>query len=270
MKAPITRLTLLCAALLLSSCANLQQKTEEPPAEPTKTSSLWGWDDKADAKTKGPLSMTVVLGEQKVKIYRGKKQIGWSYIASGVAKYPTPVGTFEILERTADKHSNLYGKIYDAKGKVVNSDAKMGRDPIPEGGRFQGARMAYWMRLSYDGLGLHVGPIPHPGRRASHGCMRLPRDAAMKIYNTVRKGTPVYIVQNEGDRPVRYVPPKPKAKPAPTTKPADPAAPVATPTEATPVETIAKPEVRAPGESILPAVPVTPSPAPAPTPVPGN
>lgn len=249
MKAPLSRLSVLSCVLLFSACASFHRQPATPPAEPTKTSALWGWDDEADAKAKGPLSMTVVLGEQKVKLYRGKKQIGWSYIASGIAKYPTPVGTFEILERSADKHSNLYGKIYDAKGEVINSDAKMGRDPIPEGGRFQGAQMAYWMRITFDGLGLHVGPIPHPGRRASHGCMRLPRDAAKKIYETVRKGTPVYIVQNDGDKPVKYVPPKPKPAPA-----ASPSA------GAQPAETVAKPEVRAPQETVLPALQATPTP----------
>ena len=258
MTAPLFRLTLLAGALLLSSCAQFL-KPAGPPPEPTQTSSLWGWDDAADAKAKGPLTVTVVLGEQKVKLYRGKKQIGWSYLASGIDKYPTPVGSFEILERTADKHSNLYGKIYDAKGEVVNSDAKMGRDPIPEGGRFQGAQMSYWMRITFDGLGLHVGPIPHPGRRASHGCMRLPRDAAKKIFNTVQKGTPVYIVQNEGDAHVAYVPPKPKPRPAAKPAAATPAEGAAPVPATSPAETSAKPEVRAPAESVLPALPATPA-----------
>ena len=79
--------------------------------------------------------------------------------------------------------------------------------------------------------------------------MRLPRDAAKKIYETVRKGTPVYIVQNDGDKPVKYVPPKPKPAPA-----ASPSA------GAQPAETVAKPEVRAPQETVLPALQATPTP----------
>ncbi len=236
--ATFPRLLLLAAALLLSACTT-------PSSSNTSGSGkggLWNWSQAAD-QIKGDVYVKVVLKEQRAYVYRGKSEIGWSYVATGISKYPTPVGSFQVLERTADKHSNLYGKIYDAHGKVINSDAKSGRDPIPEGGRFVGAHMAYWMRISLDGLGLHVGPIPNPGHPASHGCIRLPRAAAQKIFDTVRVGTPVYIVQNAGDTPVKYVP-------KPTTRPA--MAPAKLPSSG------AKPQMHAPVESILPGVPGVP------------
>jgi hypothetical protein len=115
-------------------------------------------------------------------------------VASGVRKHPTPVGHFEIMEKVENKRSNLYGKIYTKSGKVLRSDAKTGRDTVPTGARFEGARMPYFLRLTYDGIGLHAGPIPRPGRPASHGCIRMPSKMAPVLFKHVNLGTKVSIV----------------------------------------------------------------------------
>ena len=195
---------LICVSLFLSSCAAFRHGSKPEQATPEKAAPkpLYGWDKEAAAKAKGPVSVKIMIDEQEAHVYKGKTEIGWTTVASGIHKYPTPVGRFKVLERVEDKHSNLYGK-------VVVSDARMGRDEIPEGGHFEGAQMACWMRVTDDGIGMHVGPIPHPGSRASHGCIRLPREAAKLLFKTVSLGTPVTII---GD----YEPPpvfdKPKAK----------------------------------------------------------
>jgi hypothetical protein len=115
---------------------------------------------------------------QRATLYHDDDVVGWTYLASGIPSFPTPTGEFKILEKVKDKVSNLYGKGYDANGKLVNSDFKQGRDLLPPGGRFQAAKMTYFMRLTGDGVGMHIGPIPRPGRRASHGCIRLPSKMA--------------------------------------------------------------------------------------------
>ena len=66
-------------------------------------------------------------------------------------------------------------------------------DYFVEGCQFKPARMPLYMRLKDDGTGMHVGPIPHPGRRASHGCIRMPRVMAERFYSIVSVGTPVTI-----------------------------------------------------------------------------
>jgi lipoprotein-anchoring transpeptidase ErfK/SrfK len=114
------------------------------------------------------------VDEQKARLYNGDEEIGWTYVASGITSFPTPTGEFKVLEKIADKVSNLYGKGFDAAGKLVNSDFKQGRDLLPPGGSFEPAKMTYFMRLTGDGVGMHIGAIPRPGRRASHGCIRLP------------------------------------------------------------------------------------------------
>lgn len=253
-----SRIALAALTVVIASSCSIFRRTPPLPVTEEKTKALWVWNEVAAAKAKGPRSIQVHLDEQKAKVYQGTTLIGWSYIASGISKYPTPKGSFKVLEKTANKLSNLYGKMYDASGKCVNDDAKMGRDPLPEGGKFVGARMAYWMRVTNDGIGLHVGPIPHPGHRASHGCIRMPRDAAEKFFANISIGTPVIIIDKEGDIPPRYVPPPVKK-----------------------TATVMKPQVRAPSDTTIPGLPLpsssqpvtpaeapVPQPAPAPTPTP--
>jgi len=139
------------------------------------------------------------VDEQKAYLFQGKEQVGWSYVATGITSFPTPTGDFKVLEKVQNKVSNLYGKSYNAEGKLANSDFKVGRDLVPGGGRFEPAKMPYFMRLTGDGVGMHIGPIPRPGRRASHGCIRLPSKMAPIIYSNVGIGTPVSIVGSGPD-----------------------------------------------------------------------
>jgi hypothetical protein len=139
------------------------------------------------------------VDEQKARLYHGQEEIGWTYVASGITSFPTPTGQFKVLEKITDKVSNLYGKGYDSAGKLVNSDFKQGRDLLPPGGRFEPAKMTYFMRLTGDGVGMHIGVIPRPGRRASHGCIRLPSKFAGTIFKHISLGTPVTITGNGPD-----------------------------------------------------------------------
>lgn len=182
--------------LLLSACVHRAPVPPPEPVTPEKKAPapLFEWSGEGRAVS----HMHINVDEQKARFFSGKHQIGWATVASGVRKFPTPVGDYKVLEKTADKKSNLYGKIYSKSGKIINSDAKIGRDPIPEGGRFEGAKMSYYLRLTGDGIGLHAGPIPNPGSRASHGCIRLPRSFAPLLFASVAVGTPVTI---SGDGP---------------------------------------------------------------------
>ncbi len=183
----------LALVALLVGCRSAPPPPPPPPSRPAK--GLWEW--RADGK---PITgLRVSVDEQLLRIYSGTEEVGVSYIASGLRSFPTPIGEFRVLEKVADKVSNLYGKSYDAQGKLVNSDFKQGRDLLPPGGRFEPAKMTYFLRLSNDGLGLHVGPIPSPGRRASHGCIRMPQSFAAKLFRATALGTPVSIAGNGPD-----------------------------------------------------------------------
>jgi hypothetical protein len=212
-----------------------------------KPVTLYEW--KGDG-VPGPLAIRINTNHQKAYLTKGGKDVGWTYVATGLFSHPTPVGNFRIQEKTVDKRSNLWGKIYNSKGRVVVRDARNGRDSIPSGGRFQGASMRYWMRLTGDGIGMHSGPIPRPGNRASHGCIRLPSGIAPILFRHAVIGTPVKI---EGSGPKwKPMPPAPK----PATPPASPAQPL--PESSTPT---APPE--ATPSPALPSAPQPEPPAPA-------
>lgn len=115
-------------------------------------------------------------------------------VATGKSSHPTPTGAFRILVKEKDYHSNLYGRIYDQLGNVSVLDADVRTDPIPPGGKFVGAGMLYWMRLTQDGVGLHVGYVP--GVAASHGCVRLPEKIAPELFEIIPVGGAVVITQS--------------------------------------------------------------------------
>lgn len=172
--------------------AGLQAAPEPIPApqEKPKPGKLYEWNGDGRQVSR----IVVNTDEQKARFYDGDEQIGWTTVASGVSKFPTPTGRFEVMEKVANKRSNLYGKIYGAGGRVMRADAKAGRDPVPAGARFEGASMPYFLRLTNDGIGLHAGPIPRPGRPASHGCIRMPSKLAPVLFSHVGLGTKVSIV----------------------------------------------------------------------------
>ncbi len=199
-------LVVLIALFFLPSCTQVSLTRQGPVADPPEGAAqaklegrtaakvgkngLWTWRGDGRKVT----HILVNTKTQKAYFYDGEEEIGWTYVASGRRSHPTPTGKFSVMEKVAKKRSNLYGRIYDAKGRLVKANAKYGRDPIPEGGRFEGAKMPFFLRLTNDGIGLHAGRIPRPGSPASHGCIRMPKDIAPVLYRHVSVGTPVTVV----------------------------------------------------------------------------
>jgi hypothetical protein len=140
------------------------------------------------------VSLEISLGEQRGFLLV-RTAIAMDFpVATGKKSHPTPAGDFSVRGKEKNYSSNLYGKIYDAQNILLVSDADTRTDVVPEGGRFEGATMPYWMRLTDSGVGMHVGYVP--GRPASHGCIRLKRDSATQIFNLVKVGTPVVIAES--------------------------------------------------------------------------
>jgi len=209
----ILHATAAVTTLLLANCANQKPATTDAvagqkekfvnpypagtydhfKAEPTypKTHGVWKNTDLLAKTNASNSSIRINLGTQRGFLVNGT-EIAMDYpICSGIKSRPTPTGTFYIMEKIVDKRSNLYGKILDSGGDVVNSDADARQDTIPEGGKFVGASMRYWMRLTKDGVGHHIGPV----RRypASHSCVRGPSATIPVVYSKVKVGTRVVI-----------------------------------------------------------------------------
>ena len=181
----------LCAVLSVLAVASCATKPK-PPTTAQKKQPFKMYDWHGDG-VKGKASVIISLKEQKAHFLRDGKEVGWSYVATGKPGHPTPPGHFHVMEKNEDKISNLYGSLLDSNGDVVNSDFNLSKDSLPEGMQFQPARMPYYMRVKNDGVGMHAGRIPKPGSTASHGCIRLPREMAVKFFANVEVGTPVTI-----------------------------------------------------------------------------
>lgn len=171
------------SALVFSSCATA------PPVPKKASRIMYQWHDDGGP---GELRVSISLSEQIATFYRGDREIGWSYVATGKEGRGTRPGSYNVTEKIADKHSNKYGWIENEIGEVTDDDASPG-DPLEPGERYMPAPMPYWMRLTSYGIGMHVGKIPQPGEPASHGCIRMPEEFVPTLFNEVKVGTPVKI-----------------------------------------------------------------------------
>ena len=205
-----TRFAAVVATLLLANCANQKPSAEVTKdgkpvnpypvgtyehltAEPSypKTYDVWKNNDLLAATNPENSSIRIDLAKQRGLLMNGGEVVIDYPICSGTKARPTPPGTYHILEKIVDKSSNKYGRIYDAEGNLVNGDADSTTDAIPEGGKFVGAPMRYWMRLTNDGVGHHIGPVKrYP---ASHACIRGPSGTMPTVYSKVKVGSQVVV-----------------------------------------------------------------------------
>lgn len=165
-------------------------------AEPDypKTSKVWKDEALLSATNPDNARLVISIANQRGYLLNGR-DVAMDYpVSTGKRSHPTPPGEYEILEKLVDKSSNAYGKVYDAEGNQVPGVETP--DAVPEGGTFVGAPMPYWMRLTWDGVGHHIGNVPrYP---ASHACIRGPRGVLPTVFRKVAKGTPVIVSESDG------------------------------------------------------------------------
>jgi lipoprotein-anchoring transpeptidase ErfK/SrfK len=133
----------------------------------------------------------VSLAKQRAFLLLGDEIVIDSPVSSGKRARMTPSGSFHVLEKDKAHHSSVYGDFKDASGRTVRSGVSSRIDSAPSGTHFVGAEMKWFMRLTDEGVGMHVGILP--GYPASHGCVRMPSQAAEMFYNHVKVGTPVVV-----------------------------------------------------------------------------
>ncbi|MEM9481222.1 MAG: L,D-transpeptidase family protein [Verrucomicrobiota bacterium] len=170
----------------LNSVFANQEKDKRRRGGLTDTVSYWDGDG-----VSGSPSIKIRLSEQKAYFYKGGQLVGVSGVSTGREGFETPAGSYRILQKSPNHRSNLYGEIVDQYGNVINDDADVRKDRPPPGGKFVGAPMPYFMRLTNSGVGMHEGYLP--GFAASHGCIRMPGNMASTFFQNVSIGTPVTI-----------------------------------------------------------------------------
>jgi hypothetical protein len=110
------------------------------------------------------ISLVVSIPAQLAYVYRDGMLIAVSTVSTGREGKDTPTGEFTILEKRKFHRSNLYSN----------------------------APMPFMQRLTWDGIALHAGHLP--GYPASHGCIRLPRKFAEKLFEVTANGAAVSVI----------------------------------------------------------------------------
>jgi lipoprotein-anchoring transpeptidase ErfK/SrfK len=133
---------------------------------------------------KGVHQIVVSIGTQRVTLFTNGVRVAQGPVSTGTASNPTPLGVFSVIEKDRYHRSNLYGN----------------------------APMFFMQRLTWSGVAMHEGPLP--GYPASHGCIRLTRDFASRLWPTTRLGARVIVARSElapveFSHPALFVP-KPK------------------------------------------------------------
>jgi lipoprotein-anchoring transpeptidase ErfK/SrfK len=137
-------------------------------------------------------SVLVSLSRQRAYAYAGGQLAIDTPISSGKKAGFTPTGHFTIIQKDPNHRSNIYGNFVDSRGRIVRAGVSSRIDSAPSGSHYEGAPMFYFMRLTNEGVGMHIGILP--GYPASHGCIRMPAEIAPQIYARVKLGTPVEVV----------------------------------------------------------------------------
>lgn len=157
--------------------------------------------ERADAKC----PILICLSQQRGRLYVGNQVAADWPVSTGADTHPTPTGPYRVRFKEKEHASNRYGKMYNAEGKCINRNADAFTEQIPEGGRFEGSPMPNWMRLTSDGVGMHTGKVV-PGKRLSHGCIRLPHVVSTMLFDIVEYGTRVIISEDvEPNYPVAVI-----------------------------------------------------------------
>jgi hypothetical protein len=125
---------------------------------------------------KGPQQIFISINQQKLHFYSNGVHVADTSIATGVAAHPTPYGVFSIIQKQIFHRSNIYSN----------------------------APMPYMQRITWSGVAMHEGrDIGHP---ASHGCIRMPHDFAVRLYRLTKLNTRVIIARAEL-RPAEFADP---------------------------------------------------------------
>ena len=134
----------------------------------------------------GP-AVVIRRGSKRLTLFRGSgpgpmRTVASFPIATGMAAYPTPLGSFRIV--TKQRNPWWY---------PPSAGWASGANPIPPGpGNPLGTR---WMGLNVGAVGIHGTPdAASIGYSASHGCIRMRIPNAEWLFERVRIGTPVFIV----------------------------------------------------------------------------
>ena len=119
------------------------------------------------APIKGPLIIAISIASQRLTVFDDGVAIAHAPVSTGMSGHATPMGVFSVIQKEKFHRSNIYS----------------------------GAPMPFMQRITWSGVALHAGVLP--GYPASHGCIRLPHEFAVKLWGMTKVGARVVITRNE-------------------------------------------------------------------------
>jgi lipoprotein-anchoring transpeptidase ErfK/SrfK len=135
--------------------------------------------------TTASLGQTIVVdvSDNTLQLYEGLKVVKEYRVATGTASFPTPVGTFEIV----DKRENPTWYNPDPEGWGADLPLSIGPGP----GNPLGTRAMY---LNAPGIRIHgTWSSSSIGTAASHGCIRMHISDSEELYPLVEMGARVIV-----------------------------------------------------------------------------
>jgi lipoprotein-anchoring transpeptidase ErfK/SrfK len=127
-------------------------------------------------------AVVILRGSNRLLFFDDAKLKRWFGVATGQSAFPTPLGTYEIVNM--QRNPWWY---------PPPSDWAADSEPVPPGpGNPLGTR---WMGISSPYVGIHGTPDSASiGYSASHGCIRMRIPDAEWLFRRVEIGTPVFII----------------------------------------------------------------------------
>src|SRR5437763_12358450 len=180
------------AAVALAGLARAQlfgPKMKKPGELIQKQAPMKVNQDLLKQATPDTAHIVVSIPKQRAYLMIREEIVADAPISSGKRGHETPRGHFTVMEKDPNHHSTLYGNFVDPSGRIVRGGVSARIDSAPSGTHFAGAPMKWFLRLTGEGVGMHIGILP--GYPASHGCVRESDDGAKLFYYHVKVGTPV-------------------------------------------------------------------------------
>ena len=155
----------------------------------------------ANEPPRGPVRVDISLTSMTAQLLEGEDNLlAEMDVSTGEKGHLTPAGTFRITEKMLHKRSNRYGQyVKKDTREVVVARHWEHKGPKPAGTVYQGIAMPLWMRITADGVGMHIGEFSR-GVATSKGCIRCQAQGQKFFYEQCRVGTPVRI--HPGPHPV--------------------------------------------------------------------
>lgn len=200
--------TLLCTLLLMGLASSISaqfrlfgSRSPKPAPQPRQMRTASAYISRQEAlkvnqsllkqATPDNTHIVVSLSKQRAYLMIADAIVADGPISSGRQGHSTPSGHFNVMEKDPNHHSTLYGDFVDSAGRVVRAGVSAQIDSAPSGTHFAGAPMRWFLRLTSEGVGMHVGILP--GYPASHGCIRESADGAKLFYDYAKVGTSVHV-----------------------------------------------------------------------------